>query len=145
MTEVEAVQRRTGLLAAVLFLVGLLTGGFASSAMTGQIPADGHAALASHLNALLGGLWVMTLAWSMPMLRYSPTGLWRLALLTAVPNFANWAITALKALWRVAGISRTGETYNDIIFGLLTVFVVVPSLVAASAWVWGFMGPSPKR
>ena len=39
--------------AAVLMVVGLLTGVLVSGAMTGKLPADPHAMLASHLNALL--------------------------------------------------------------------------------------------
>ncbi len=60
-----------------------------------------------------------------------------------MPNVANWAITLLKAAWHVLGIERTGETFNDVVFGVLSVFVVAPSLVAAGAWAWGFMGPAP--
>jgi hydroxylaminobenzene mutase len=122
---------------AILILLGLLTGGYVSSAMTGAIPVAADAALASHLNAILGGFWIFAVAWSVPRLGYSPIGARRLAWLVIVPNFANWFITAIKAWWRVKGIAATGDWKNDAIFALLITLVVIPSLVAAGAWVWG--------
>lgn len=41
-------------------------------------------------------------------------------------------------------VDATGEPKNDTIFALLTALVVVPSLAAAVAWVYGFTGkPQP--
>ena len=124
--------------AAVLMAIGLLTGIFVAAAMVGKVNADAHAALASHLNALLGCFWMVAVAYSMPMLGYGEAGQKRLVWLTTMPNYANWIITAFKAFLRVAGVDATGESKNDLIFGLLTVFVVVPSFVAVGAWVVGF-------
>ena len=126
--------------AAVLMALGLLTGVFVAAAMTGRADADAHAALASHLNALLGCFWMVAVAYSMPMLRYGETGLRRLVWVTTLANFSNWFITALKAFLKVSGVAATGESKNDFVFGLLTVFVVVPSFVAVGAWVYGFFG-----
>ena len=39
------------------------------------------------------------------------------------------------------GIDAVGEVKNDTIFGLLTLLVVLPSLAAAAAWVYGFRRP----
>jgi hydroxylaminobenzene mutase len=125
---------------AVLLLIGLLTGGYAAQAMSGKIPADGATALAAHLSALMGAFWIFGLGWSLQFLSYGPVGLRRLVWATTTPNFANWAITAFKALWKVKGIDAIGEGKNDTIFGLLTVLVVVPSLAAAASWVYGFKG-----
>jgi hydroxylaminobenzene mutase len=122
---------------AILILLGLLTGGYVSSAMTGGLPADAGAALASHLNAILGGFWIFVVAWSVPRLGYGPTGVRRLAWLVIVPNFANWLITAIKAWLKVKGIAATGDLKNDAILVLLIALVVIPSLAAAGAWVWG--------
>jgi hydroxylaminobenzene mutase len=122
---------------AILILLGLLTGGYVSAAMTGALPVDAGAALASHLNAILGGFWIFAVAWSVPRLGYGPTGARRLAWLVIVPNFANWFVTAIKAWWNVKGIAAIGELKNDAIFGLLIALVVIPSLAAAGAWVWG--------
>ncbi len=126
--------------AAILMALGLLTGAFVSAAMTGKVPADSHAALASHLNALMGCFWMVAVAFSMPMLRYGEKGLQRLVWLTTLANFSNWIITAFKAFLRVPGVDYVGEAKNDLVFGLLTLFVVLPSFAAAGAWVYGFYG-----
>jgi (hydroxyamino)benzene mutase len=143
MSERERLQRATGLAGAALMVIGMLTGFFVSAAMTGKAPADAHAALASHLNAVLGALWVVAVALTLPWLRYSIVGCRRLAQITFVANFANWLITAWKALWHVAGVDLVGEAHNDTIFGLLAVFVVVPALAAAAGWLFGFTGSPP--
>ncbi len=121
-----------------LMLLGLLTGGYVSSAMTGKIPADPHMALAAHLNALLGTFFLLGVAWTLPMLRFGPVGQQRLAWLVIVANFANWAVTGVKALLHVKGVDFIGEPANDAIFLTLTATVVVPALAAAGAWVYGF-------
>lgn len=124
--------------AAWLTLLGLLTGGYVSAAMTGKVPADPHMALASHLNALMGAFLLLGVAWTLPMLRYGPQGQWRLAWAFILANFANWAVTAVKAWLRVSGVDATGEPLNDAVFGVLTLTVVLPALGAAAAWVYGF-------
>ena len=126
--------------AAILMAVGLLTGLFVAAAMTGKVNADPHAALASHLNALLGSFWMVGVAYSIPMLRYGEVGLKRLVWITTIPNFSNWIVTAIKAFLRVPGVDYVGEGNNDFIFGLLTALVVLPSFLAAGAWVYGFYG-----
>lgn len=124
--------------AAWLMLLGLLTGGYVSSAMTGKVPADPHMALAAHLNALMGTFFLLGVAWTLPMLRYGSVGQQRLAWLVITANFANWAITAVKAWLRVQGVDLVGEPANDAIFLTLTATVVLPALTAAGAWVYGF-------
>ncbi|MGZ3458693.1 MAG: hypothetical protein ACXU86_09320 [Archangium sp.] len=127
--------------AAWLALLGLLTGGYVSAAMTGKVPADAHAALAAHLNALMGTFLLLGVAWTLPMLRYGPVGQRRLAWAFIVANFANWAVTAVKAWLHVAGVDAIGEPVNDAVFGVLTFTVVLPALGAAAAWVYGFRRP----
>jgi hydroxylaminobenzene mutase len=124
--------------AAWLTLLGLLTGGYVSAAMTGKVPADAHMALASHLNALMGAFLLLGVAWTLPMLRYGPRGQHRLAWTFIVANFANWSVTAVKAWLRVSAVDATGEPVNDAVFGVLTLGVVLPALGAAAAWVYGF-------
>lgn len=121
--------------------IGLATGIFVSAAMTGKVNADPHAALASHLNALLGCFWMIGVAYSMPMLRYGEVGMNRLVWIVTIPNFSNWIVTAIKAFLKVPGVDFVGEGKNDFIFGLLTALVVIPSFIAAGAWVYGFFGP----
>jgi len=124
--------------AAVLLAIGVFMGIYVAAAMTGKIPADGAMALAAHLNCFLGAFWLLGLGWSLPMLRYGEKGQARLVWVTTVANYSNWAVTTFKALWKVHGIDATGDAKNDTIFGLLTVFVVLPSFVGAAAWVYGF-------
>ncbi len=124
--------------AAWLMLLGLLTGGYVSSAMTGKVPADPNMALAAHMNALMGTFFLLGVAWTLPMLRYGPVGQQRLAWLVIVANFANWAVTGVKAWLRVTGVDFIGEPANDAIFLTLTATVVLPSLAAAGAWLYGF-------
>src|SRR5262245_66473609 len=93
---------------AILILLGLLTGGYVSAAMSGSLPVDPGAALASHLNAILGGFWIFAVAWSVPRLSYGTTGARRLAWLLIVPNFANRVDTAIKAWMKVNGIAAIG-------------------------------------
>ena len=124
--------------AAWLTLLGLLTGGYVSAAMTGKVPADPHIALASHLNALMGAFLLLGVAWTLPMLRYGARGQHRLAWAFIVANFANWGVTAVKAWLRVSAVDATGEPVNDAVFGVLTLSVVLPALGAAAAWVYGF-------
>ncbi len=128
--------------AAWLMLVGLLTGGYVSSAMTGKVPADPHMALAAHLNALMGTFFLLGVAWTLPMLRYGAVGQQRLAWAVIIANFANWAVTCVKAWLRVSGVDLIGQPANDAIFITLTLSVVLPSLAAAAAWVYGFRRPS---
>jgi (hydroxyamino)benzene mutase len=126
--------------AASLFLLGLLTGIYVAAAMTGKVPADGHTALAAHLNALLGCFLMLGVAVTLPLLRYGPVGQRRLAWAFIVPNFANWTITSVKAWLHVAGVDLNGDPHNDRVFAALTALVVLPSLGAAIAWVYGFGG-----
>lgn len=135
------VARLLGAGGALLILLGLLTGGYVAAAQTGKLPVDPHAALASHLNALLGAFFAFAVAWSLPLLRYGPVGQRRLAWAVLVSNYANWIVTAVKAALHVSGVDYTGQGANDAIFGVLTATVVLPSLVAAFFWVLGFRAP----
>lgn len=126
--------------AAVLLTLGLATGVLVSAAMTGKIPADPHAMLSSHLNALLGAFWMIAVAWTLPMTRFGAVGRERLVLGVTVANYANWLVTAVKSFLKVSGVDFIGEPKNDVIFGLLTLLVVLPSFAVAGAWAWGLSG-----
>lgn len=132
------VQRQLALSGAVLLLLGLLTGFYISAAMGQRIDVDVHSAVAAHLNALLGAFWIFGLGWTLPMLRYGPLGQRRLALAVVVPNYANWLITCIKAALRVAGVDAGLSFANNAVLAGLTIFVVLPSLAAAVAWIAGF-------
>ena len=135
--EQQRLQRLMARHAAMLVLLGLATGAFAGLAMSQKVDADGHAALASHLNALLGAFWVLGVAWSVPLLRYSEPGARRLALVIIGAQYANWLVTLVKSLWRVSGIDFGGGARNEIVFVALMLTVVLPSLAGAVAWLLG--------
>lgn len=142
-TSLDVHQRTLGRNAAILIVIGLLTGIVLSAAMTKKIDAEPSMVLAAHLNGLLGCFWMIAVAWSLPALKYGEVGRSRLVWLVTVPNFANWGVTLFKSFWKVSGVDRIGEFRNDTIFGLLTLSVVLPSLAAAGAWAWGFIGVKP--
>lgn len=137
-------QRMTALAGALLLLIALLTGGLLASAMTGGSTATVHDVRAAHLNAILGCFWICAYAATMPMLGYGERGARRLAVLTVLPNYGNWFITAIKSFLHVAGVGLDGDAKNDGVFFALNVVVVIPSLLAAGAWVYGLYIRGPK-
>jgi hypothetical protein len=124
-----------------LFAVGLLTGLWAGAVLTGKVHvAYPRLALGAHLTAMLGGLWLFAVAWSLDWLRYGPRGQRRLAWLIAISVWANWWLTLLASALGVRGLEYTREPINNVIAALLDLFVVVPALLGAFAWAWGFGG-----
>ena len=123
---------------AILVVLALFTGGFAASAMSGKIHADGAIALAAHVTALLGAFWIFGAAWLLPMLRYQERTQRILAWTLLVSNYGGWLITAVKAFFYVHGINGDGPAANLVVFGLLNVIVVFPALIASIAIAVGF-------
>jgi hypothetical protein len=126
--------------AAWLFFLSLLTGLLLAAAMTGAVSADAGTVVAAHLGGLLGCFLLLGAAWTFPFLRYAERGRRRLGWAFIVGCYGNWALTLLKAFLHVAGVARTGEAANDLVFFLLTIFVVLPFLGAGAAWAAGFGG-----
>jgi hydroxylaminobenzene mutase len=131
--------------AASLVLLGLLTGLYVAAAQTGKIPADPHVALAAHLAALLGAFLLLGVAVTLPLLRYGPVGQRRLAWAFIAGNFANWLVTAVKAWLHVTGVELNADPANNAVFFVLTFTVVLPSLGAAAAWIYGLGSPRASR
>lgn len=130
---------------ALLFFIGMLTGLWAGVAMTGKVKVDmPHLALVAHLNGLLGGLWLIAVAWTFEFLHYGEKGLRRLGLAVAIPAWSNWFVTLVASFFGVNGLEYTGVLKNNIIAFMLQVFVVLPTLVACGFWVWGFRGQRPS-
>lgn len=124
---------------ALLFFVGMLTGLWSAAALSGTVVvAIPRVALIAHLNALLGGLWLLAVAWSFEFLHYSEKGLRRLAIGVAIPAWSNWFVTLIASFLGVTGLTYTGARANDLIAFLLQALVVVPTLIACAFWVWGF-------
>lgn len=123
---------------AILLFGGMITGLLVAAAMTGKVGADGRMVLGAHLNAILGAFIIFGFAMSLKYMKYSETGLRRISLALVISNYANWLVTIFKAFLHVHGIDATGNGKNDLVFGLLTAFVVLPSLVGIFYWVIGF-------
>ena len=135
------VQKRLAMAGALLFLIGMLTGLWAAVALTGLVKVGiPHLALAAHLNGILGGLWMIAVAWTFKFLGYSARGQHRLALIVGLAAWSNWLVTLLASFLGVTGLMYSGNRDNDLIAVLLQTLVVVPSLVASGFWVWGFRG-----
>jgi hydroxylaminobenzene mutase len=138
--DTAQLQRTLARNAAVLLALGLVTGVLLSAAMTGKVSLDPRMVLSAHLNALLGCFWMVGVAATLPWTRFTLVGQSRLVWLVTVPSFANWLVTVFKSYWKVAGVDFVGESHNDIVFGLLTLLVVIPSFAAAGVWVYGLSG-----
>ena len=81
---------------------------------------------------------LIAVAATLERMRYGLTGRRRLATLTALAAWANWLITLIASALGVRGLEYTSDPANNVIAALLQAFVVLPSLVAAAAWAWGF-------
>ncbi len=65
---------------AVLIAVSMVTGIWTAAALTQKFGiGDGKLALAAHLNALIGGLWLIAVAATLEYLHYGETGQRRIA------------------------------------------------------------------
>ena len=132
-------RKRLTLAGALLFFVGMLTGLWTAAALSGTVVvAVPRMALIAHLNALLGGLWLIAVASTFDFMHYGEMGLRRLAIGVGIPAWSNWFVSLIASFLGVNGLTYTGNRPNDIIAFLLQALVVIPTLVACAFWVWGF-------
>lgn len=133
-------QRRLYGISALLFSVGLLTGIFSAAVLTGKIPSSiPRMALAAHLNALLGGLWIAAVATSLPHVAMGFARLRQVSYVIVVSNWANWLLTLVGAVVGAKGLEYTGERTNDGLALALQIAVVLPALVGGMAWTYGLL------
>lgn len=134
------IQRKMAQCGVTLFLIGLITGIWSAAALTGKVflPMP-RLALAAHLNGLLGGLWLLAVAFTVPMLAYSERQARRLYCLVAVPAWGNWFITLVASWFGVNGLQYNLDMANNAIAFLLQTVVVLPSLVGSAYWLRGFL------
>jgi hydroxylaminobenzene mutase len=138
---VDALGLRAARAGAGLFAVGMVTGLWTAVVLTETVKvAIPRLALASHLNAILGGLWLVAVAVTVDSLRYGRAGRRRLVTLVVIATWGNWLITLIASALGVRGLEYTGARANDVVAGLLQIFVVLPSLAGAGAWAWGLGG-----
>src|SRR5918912_1869823 len=124
MSESEQIRRRLAFNGALLFAIGMVTGFWLAAAVTkkfgiGDPVLTPQLARAAHLNALLGGLWLIAAAYSLQFLHYGARGLSRLAFVFALPAWANWLVTLVASFLGVNGLAYTGRLSNDVIAFLL--------------------------
>lgn len=132
-------QRRLAGSGATLILVGLATGIWSAAALTGTVTLTmPRLALIAHLNALLGGFWLLGVSYSMAFLYYGEKQKCRLACLVQIPTWGNWLITLIASVLGVNGLTYTGDARNNAVAFALQLVVVVPSLGAGVYWVRGF-------
>lgn len=137
----EDLTRRLGFHAALLFLIGALTGLVLAGASTGAVGADPHAVLAAHLNAILGTFLLLGLAYTSRHWNLNEKLKGALVLTFLVSCYANWAVTLTKAFLHVRGLEFSGDARNDTIAGLLTALVALPTLLGAGLWTFAMRKP----
>ncbi|HEY0404892.1 MAG TPA: hypothetical protein VGC89_04150 [Pyrinomonadaceae bacterium] len=137
--ETAAIRRRLAAAGATLFAVGMATGIWSAAALTNKVHVGmPRLALVAHLNALLGGLWLVAVAWTFDFLCYDAKGLRRLALVVALAAWSNWLVTLVASFFGVNGLEYTGQRANDVVAFLLQTLVVIPTLIGSGLWAWGF-------
>jgi hypothetical protein len=142
--DVEKLRREVAARGALLFGLGMTTGLWAGAALTGKVKiAIPHLALAAHLSGIFGGLWLIALASTLPLLAYGERGVRRLCAATLLPTYGNWSLTILASALGVRGLEFTGEGANDVVAALLLLVVVGPTLAVCAAWFWGLRKSIP--
>lgn len=135
--DVTAEQRSFSFYGALLLLLSLLNGGLVAGAMSGKLPMDARILLSAHVTGLIGSVFIFAAAFTLPLLSFGPVGRKRLMWTLVVANYANLIIGTAKSIPAVHGVDLNDNAANNVVFGLLNVFVVVPLLGAAIAWCLG--------
>lgn len=124
----------------ILFLLGLLTG-FLVPAL-----ANPRMALASHLEGVLNGIFLVALGLVWPRLQLG-IGFRRLAAALAVyGTFANWAATFLAAFWGagrsmpLAANGHEGFPWQEMVVNFLLYSLSFAMVILTSVVVWGLRG-----
>lgn len=135
----EKIQKRLALSGALLFFVSMALGLWAVVALTGAVKVGiPRESLTPHLTGSLGGLWLITVAWTFKFLHYGEKGLRRLAVGVAFPAWANLLVTLFASIVGARGLWYDGQLANDVVSFLLQATVVLPTLIACGFWVNGF-------
>jgi hydroxylaminobenzene mutase len=133
-------------LGVVLFLLGLLTGFV--------VPAtpNPRMALASHLEALMNGIFLLVLGLLWDRLRLSPRMLTVAFWLAVYGGFANWIATLLAAIWPagsammpMAGRGHTGTPVEELILKVLLVTLSVAMIALCVVVIFGLRREQASR
>jgi (hydroxyamino)benzene mutase len=125
----------------LLFLIGLLTGLL--------IPrlSNPRMGLASHLEGVLNGMFLVVLGLLWRRLNLSNTWLAITFWLAIYGTFANWLATFLAALWGagslmpIAGMSRQGSSSQEGAIGFLLVTLSVATIAVCLIVIVGLRAP----
>ena len=120
--------------AAALLVASMLVGGLAAFAMTEALPANPKMLLAAHVTGVIAVVLLVGFAWTVPVLSFGDAGRMRLAWLFLLSSWANVVIGTGKAFFDVHGVGLEGRPANDVVFGLLNLFVVLPTFAASIGW-----------
>ncbi|MDP1571296.1 MAG: hypothetical protein Q8L86_14980 [Vicinamibacterales bacterium] len=122
----------------LLFLIGLLTG-FAIPQL-----ANPRMGLASHLEAVMNGLFLIVLGLVWPRLLLSARLLSVLFWLAAYGTFANWMATLLAAAWGAGGTMMPlaasgfdGTSLQEAVIAALLLSLSAAIVAASGLAIWG--------
>ena len=138
-------SRRLLQLGIALFLLGLLTG-LAVPAL-----ANPRMALASHVEAVMNGMFLVVLGLVWPRLRLSPPLHGAAFWLAVYAGFANWLATLLAAAWRagspmmpLAAQGSTGSPAQELVLKALLVSLALAMIAACALVLFGLRGPAAQ-
>ena len=134
----DAAGRRLLQLGIVLFLLGLLTGFAVPST------ANTRMALASHLEGLMNGVFLLALGLMWPKLELSPRMLSVAFWLAVYSTFANWLATLLAAVWPagsalmpLAGGGHTGTLAQEAVLKAMLVSLSLAIVALCAILIFG--------
>lgn len=139
-------RRRLLQLGITLFLLGLLTG-LAVPAL-----ANPRMALASHIEAVMNGTFLVLLGLLWPTLRLSPRLLNVAFWLAVYGAFTNWLATLLAAVWRagnpmmpLAAQGSVGSPTQELVLKALLVSLALAMIAACVLVLFGLRGPAVQQ
>ena len=132
---------RSGVL---LFVLGLLTG------LVVPAVSNPRMGLASHLEGLMNGTFLVVLGLLWPRLRLSDRSLAITFWLATYSAYTNWATTLAAAAWGaggslmpIAGFGRKGTALQETLVSVGLVSLSVGMLAACLLVLWGLRGAEP--
>lgn len=132
-------------LGTVLFLLGLLTG------LAVPATANPRMALASHLEGLMNGIFLLVLGLLWPRLNLSSATLTLTFWVAVYSTFANWGATLLAALWPagsalmpMAGGGLTGTSIEEAILKVLLVTLSIGMILLCALMLYGLSRKRPR-
>jgi hydroxylaminobenzene mutase len=125
----------------VLFLLGLLAG-FAV-----PLVANPRMGLASHMQGLLNGMFLIALGLVWTKLQLGATGRRMAWVLAIYGTFANWAATLLAAMWGagrsmpIAAGGRVGTPAQEVVVDGLLYSLSLAMVILTGMVIWGLRRP----